>query len=555
MPLALHTAICPAALVPEIILVAVACLILVFAQFRSARTQRILPAIALTGIVAGIGATVVGTIGADDVIAGGGLRWDRLAFFVRNSMFLAGFLIALVSWLESQPGQRAEFWSLLLFSLGGLSLVGAADDLVILFLALELVSVPAYAIVALSQPRPQTQEAAIKYFFLGAMAAAITAYGFSLLYGVAGSAALPTVTGRLPEALSAPAGTFCRNLAAAGLILSLAGLMFKIAAVPLHFYIADVYCGASSPVAGFLGFIPKIAGTVAILKLAAASGWGLHGPSEIFYMLWLVAAASMTIGNVLALRQTNVKRMLAYSGVAHSGYMLVGLILGLPDENTGLLGDGVAAVLYYVVIYGLANLGAFGVLGLLRVQERPAETLRDLAGLLRRHPLLALLLALCLVTLMGLPPTAGFWGKLALFGSALASPAQGAAGPYHSWLVALVVLALVNSAVAAAYYLRAIAAILLYENDYPAEAIPHESPHLGVALCGFLLLALAAYPGLLWEPGQRASSALSDARAGVTLRETPQPAGHRPAQVLRAEAGAACEVRRLTDSGYGRRSM
>jgi len=528
MPPILHSALSPAALAPEIILAAGGCITLLTAQARSARAQQSLPGIALVSILAGIAAAIIATFRAGDVVAGGGLRWDSLAFFTRNSMLLAGFLIVLVSWLESQPGQRGEFWSLLLFSLTGLSLVGASDDLLVLFLSLELVSLPAYAIIALSHPRPETQEAATKYFFLGAMAAAITGYGFSLLYGVAGAAALPTVMWHLPEALNAPAGTFCRNWAAAGLVLSLAGLMFKIAAVPLHFYIADVYCGVTSPVAGFLGFVPKIGGVVAILKLVAATGLGPAGPPEAFYLLWLAAVASMTVGNVLALLQTNLKRMLAYSGVAHAGYMLVGLMLGPPTGNTGLLGDGVAAVLYYVVIYGLANLGAFGVLGLLRVRERPAETLRDLAGLLRRHPLLALLFALCLLTLMGLPPTAGFWGKLALFGSALTIPAQGGAGAYHSWLITLVVIALVNSAVAAAYYLRAIAAVLLYENDYPAEAISHESPHLGVAMCGFLLVILAAYPGLLWESGWRASSALraalSDARTSVTLQGGPQAA-------------------------------
>ena len=446
----------------------------------------------------------------------------RWRFFARNSTLILGFIITLVAWFQPAPTERGEFWSMTLFSLAGLLLVGAANDLLMLFVALELVSIPTYIMVAISRRNLRATEAATKYFFLGAMAAAITGYGFSLLYGVAGSASLPAVVATVADALQQAPGTLAYNLAAIGVVLSLGGLFFKIAAFPLHFYIADVYEGAASAVAGLLGFVPKFAGFLAIFKIMSATGhWDQTNPA-VFWTLWIVAVLSMTIGNTLALMQTNIKRMLAYSGIAHSGYMLVGVLIG-PESGQGFLGDGTAAVLYYVVVYGIANLGAFAILGLLRVRGRACETLRDVAGLLRRHPALALLMALAMLTLMGLPPTAGFWGKLTLFGGALAGVATELAPvEYDRWLIALVVIALLNSALAAAYYLRVIAAVLLFENDRPAEAVPQETPHVGALLCGFLLLVFAFVPSLLLDRGREATAGLRGGLgAGRTITKAP----------------------------------
>ncbi|RMF85484.1 MAG: hypothetical protein D6744_01315 [Planctomycetota bacterium] len=219
-------------------------------------------------------------------------------------------------------------------------------------------------------------------------------------------------------------------------------------------------------------------------------------------MLWLVAAASMTFGNVLALRQTNVKRMLAYSGVAHAGYMLVGIMAG--PATISIIGDGTAAVLYYVVVYGIANLGAFALLGLLRVRGQACETLTDLAGLVRRYPGLALLMALAMLALMGLPPTTGFWGKVSLFGSGLTLAAN-TGGDKQSWIIALVIIAAINSAIGAAYYLRVTAVVLLYEADETADPAPREAQYMGAVLCGFLTLLFTFYPNLLMNAGSNAT--------------------------------------------------
>lgn len=522
---------------PEIVLALAGCAVLLAAQSARQAVQRLVPWIALIAMVVGILLIRGGGLVGLDLQPGGeikcGLRFDAFADFVRMATLTMGVLIVLVVWSQPSVAERGEFFAATLFTLLGVMLAGAAADLAVLFLALELVSIPSYIMVALSRRGPRALEAGTKYFFLGAFAAAINAYGFSLLYGAMGTTAINADSiQRLSEHLSRP-GDLGFFVAVFGVTLSIAGLLFKLSAVPLHFYVADVYQGASSSVAGALGYIPKMAGIVALCRVLELTGWRTtagseHATTAIFWLLWVVAALSTTVGNVLALRQSNVKRMLAYSGIAHSGYMLIGLIAA--PGGSSVMSDGPAAALYYVFIYGIANLGAFALLALLEVRGQACETVRDLAGLLRRTPGLALLMALAMLTLMGMPPTPGFWGKFTLFGSAL-SAASAAGGPYHDWIIALVVIGVVNSAIGAAYYLRVTAACLLFENDEPALPAPREAQHMGVVLCGFLTIIFAFAPGLVLRQGQSASQTLAapaapafrppaDLRAGML---NPQP--------------------------------
>jgi NADH-quinone oxidoreductase subunit N len=499
-------------LLPELILLIAGCAALLVGQARREATARWTQWLTLVAIVSAAIVVFVWRIAEQGASADAGpipagLALTSLAAFVRSSALVLGVVITLVAWSEPSSGERGEFFAMMLFSLTGLMLVGPADDLVTLFLALELVSIPTYVMVVLSRSHARALEAGTKYFYLGAMSAAIMAYGFSFLYGVSGTTSLPETVAAVTAALSAP-GTTEYALATIGLVLALGGLLFKIAAVPLHFYIADVYQGAASSVAGLLGFVPKLAGMVAILKVISLTGHWRSLEGGVFWLLWIVAAVTMTVGNVLALRQTNVKRMLGYSGIAHSGYMLVGILAG-PHGGGGLMGDGIAAVLYYVVIYGIANLGAFAVLGLLRLRGEACETLRDIAGLLRRQPTMALLMSLAMLTLMGLPPTAGFWGKLSLFGSAL-TVSQNVSNGYQSWLVALVIIGVLNSAMAVAYYLRVTAACLLYESDEPVEVAPREAQRTGAVACGFLLLIFMFYPNALLNSGRYATDEFRD---------------------------------------------
>lgn len=487
-------------LLPEIILICAGCIVLLAGLADRESLRRLSGPLALIAVVAAM--TVRYLVAPTDAPIGGGLAAASLAEYVRSAALIFGVLAIVTHWSQAHRDERGEFFAMLLFSLAGLMLTGLSSDLVMLFVAIELVSIPSYVLVTLSHRGPAALEAGTKYFYLGALAAAVTAYGLAFLYGAGGTAAIDPGGSVVGLLLAEPAQPG-HAIAAIGMVLAIGGLCFKIAAVPLHFYVADVYAGAAGPVAGFLGFVPKLAGFVAIIKLLQMSSWFGQGP--LFWLMWVVAALSMTVGNLLALQQTSIRRMLAYSGVAHAGYMLVGLI-AWPVVDVGVLGDGPAAVLYYIFIYGIANLTAFAVLSLLHREGQPCETLRDVAGILRRHPGLAVLLSLAMFTLMGLPPTAGFWGKLALFGSALSTSTTAAHG---SWITALVVVGVVNSAIGAAYYLRVVAACLLYENDRPADVLPREVVRFGAALSGALIVIFSLQPNLLLNASSRGAAEIA----------------------------------------------
>ncbi len=367
---------------------------------------------------------------------------------------------------------RGEFYAFVLFSLMGLMLCATADDLIWLFLALELTSLPTYVMVAVSTSRGRSQEAGVKYFFLGAFGAATFLYGFALLYGATGTTTLFAPAGEpsIAAALAAQAsssGTIS-VLAIAGLVLSLVGIAFKIAAVPMHFYTPDVYQGAATPVSAFLGFVPKAAGFFAIILILSAVGWGFGEsggqlPEAVHIVLWAMAVLTMTVGNVLALLQKSVKRMLAYSSVAHSGYILVGVIAG-PGDGSSLAGNGLGAAMFYLFAYGFMNLGAFAVLACLERRTsdgfEEADSIEDIRGLARRHPWLGAALAVSALSLLGFPPLLGFFGKFYLFTAAIS------AGQ-----ITLVVILGVNSAIAAFYYLRLVAMPILEAPDEGADDI------------------------------------------------------------------------------------
>ncbi|MEM1328954.1 MAG: NADH-quinone oxidoreductase subunit N [Planctomycetota bacterium] len=400
---------------------------------------------------------------------------------------------------------RAEFYAFILFSLTGLMLTTTADSLIWLFLALELTSLPTYVMVTISTRNTRSQEAGIKYFFLGALGAAIFLYGFALLYGGTGT----TKLAELHEVFASGEGV--NSISIAGLVLSIIGVSFKIAAVPMHFYTADVYQGASSSVSAFLAFVPKTAGFITLMLLLGAVGWDGGLPEPVRVLLWTVAVLTMTIGNVLALLQGSVKRILAYSSIAHSGYMLVGLIAGPGDGS--FTENGLAAVLLYLLAYGITNAGTFAVLASLERRAREGgheeiDSVEDLFGLCKTHPGLGWTMVLCAGSLLGLPPLLGFFAKLPLFTSAIS------AGE-----ITLVVILGLNSAIAAFYYLRLMGAALLKDPDALAEPVSHV-PFPTRSLAGVLaaggVVSLSVFVGSLMDatgdaatlgdPGESSSS-------------------------------------------------
>jgi NADH-quinone oxidoreductase subunit N len=416
---------------------------------------------------------------------------------------------------------RAEFYSFFLFSLTGLMLCAGADDLIWLFLALELTSLPTYVMVTISTARNRSLEAGVKYFFLGALGAAIFLYGFAMIYGGTGSTNLMTIQSVL-QAQSAAGGI--NTIAMLGLILAVIGMCFKIAAVPMHFYTPDVYQGAASPVAAFLAFVPKAAGFFGIMLVVATAGWTTNAegvrslPAPLHATLWVIAVCTMTFGNVLAILQTSVKRILAYSSIAHSGYMLVGVIAG---PAVTFASSGIAAVLFYLLCYGVMNLGAFAVIASLErrgadgVPEEP-DDLKDIRGLCRTHPVLGWTMVISAVGLLGLPPFLGFFGKLPLFSAGIAA----------NHFVLVIILG-INSAIAAYYYLRLAAFPLLEQPEKDGAPTLSASPYPTRRVAGVLsavgVIVLAFYGSSLFA--QRAATAATTAPA-VSAHVPPAEPGH-----------------------------
>ena len=505
------------ALAPELILTLAAILVLLVGMFGRGRGPWLVFCVAAIGLLAASAAMLNAPDAASVHLAG--VKLGPMATYTRLITLAFGLLLLLISWHLPGGTDRGEFFALVLFSTTGAMLTGLANDLIVLLIALELVSVPTYVLVASGRTDPRAQEAGLKYFFLGAMASALVAYGFSFLYGLAGTTVIfATSPGQvsLSSAVAAHRGEF---LPVAGLSLAIFGLAFKVAAVPMHFYAADVYEGAAAPVTGMLGFLPKLAGFVALARLLGTMGGYL--PDVIFWLVWGLAAATMIVGNVLALLQGNVKRILAYSSIAHSGYMLVALLVGPVHPLDAPIRDGVGAMMFYIGIYGAMNLGAFAVVGLLRTRGGTAEgeRLDDLAGLARTRPAAALGLAVCVFSLMGMPPTAGFMGKVYVFGAALSLDKT---SPDKLSMIVLAILGVLTSAVGAAYYLRIIAACYLREPTGEIRTVPCGLLKLGVALTAVLVLVAGLVPGRLMAGARRAAGDVAPARIAAPA-QTDQP--------------------------------
>jgi len=485
-------------LMPEWILLGGGCVVMLVGLVRDGRSAGPLAAgVMLAGLIA----TRFATHNVDQQPPG--LIISDLLDYVRIGGLSVGVLAVLAAMHLPAANERGEFFAMILFSFCGLLLTAAANDIVVLFFAIELVSVPTYVLVSLSRRDQRASEAGVKYFFLGALAAAIMVYGFSFLYGAMGGTT--TLTG--PESMASywdqtsPINTY----ATVGLVLVLAGIFFKIAAVPFHVYAPDVYEGAASPITGLLGFLPKFAGFVAAIKILTIFDW--RYPGSVFWLIWIVAALTMTVGNTVALLQSNVKRVLAYSSISHSGYMLIALLVG-PMAGQGPLRDGVAALLFYMVIYGVMNLGAFAVLSALESESQPAEKYSDMEGLSRSRPGLALGLAVCCFSLMGFPPTAGMLGKVYVFSSAFS---LGADHPYHQAMIVLAIIGVLNSAIAAAYYLKIVATC--YVKPQQREWLPVGGGALGVAVgvCALAMILGFIQPRGLTDRAKQASPVIANA--------------------------------------------
>jgi NADH-quinone oxidoreductase subunit N len=418
---------------------------------------------------------------------------DPLSAYGRWFALGVGAIMALMAWRPLATGGTPEYLGSLLLVIAGLMLVASAANLVLLFVGLELISIPTYILLSLGRRDPAGQEAAAKYFYLSVLASAIFLYGLSFLYGTTGTMQL---SGPLRQSTELAGFGLLSKVA---MVLVIAGLCFRITAVPFHFYAPDVYQGTIQANAALLSVLPKAAGLLALVRLIVL-GMPEMGPSawKIFLAL---SVLTMTLGNVLALWQENVRRLMAYSSIANAGYMLIGLAVGLAPGSgrqacmVGGMWDGIGATFFYLCVYAAATLGTFAVLAYLGRPRQQIESLEELAGLGRTRPAAAAALAVCMFSLAGLPPVAGLWGKLMLFGSAL-NVQEASVRP---WFIALAIIGVLNAAVAAYYYLRIVS--LMYFREPLATPRPEGGPGAYVAalLCSLAVLVLGFYPGPLMK--------------------------------------------------------
>ena len=472
-------------ILPEVTLVVVAIVLLIADAARPSRTGRWLMWASLLGL--GVSAFFSirlwdYAIGADGQVAAerltgmvGTVATDRFAIFFRLLILAtaAGGLLFTQTYFERTGEMRGEIYPLLLFATTGMTLLASAADLIVVFLALEILSLSLYVLSGISRERLESQEAGLKYFLLGSFSSAFLLFGISFLYGATGTTSIAGIA----EALSAETG------AEVGLALMGAGLMavgfgFKVAVVPFHMWTPDVYQGAPTPITAFMAAGTKVAGFAALLRVAFVAlgplGWDLK-PA-----LWWLAALSMVIGSTLAIAQTEIKRMLAYSSISHAGFVLVGVVAANQQ--------GISGAMFYLAAYAAMVIGAFGVVLLVSRRGEQATSLGSYAGLARRSPLLAALLTLFLLSLAGLPPAAGFMGKLLVFRAAVDA---------GDWM--LVVVAVLASVVAAFFYLRVIVLMYMQEPEEQTALEPAAGPGVALAVAAIVTLVLGVFPGVLLD--------------------------------------------------------
>jgi NADH-quinone oxidoreductase subunit N len=501
-------------ILPEIVLGAFACVIFLGGAFRSSRY--LWTTLSLLGLVAALltlgltaDARPASTAGPSPAVFAAPITADALARLIKLVALVGGVVLVLFSWDELPERQAADYQACLLIMIAGVCLTAAANDLVVLFLALELISIPTYIMLYLPKHDTGAQEAAVKYFLLSVFSSGLLLFGFSYLYGLAGTTNLPALFDTLhrTEKPDLPA------VAQIAVVLVVAALGFKITAVPFHFYAPDVYQGTATVNAAVLAFAPKVAGFVALLRLlgfvlpaevlanvhpggtANAPELGQALSAQVPILLWFLAAVTMFLGNLLALLQDNLKRLMAYSSVAHAGYMLIALAVA-PYLRTGRPEDvdGIEALLFYLVAYGAMTIGVFAVIAYLDSPQRPVETVDDLGGLSRSHPGLSLLMVLFLFSLIGIPLTAGFTAKFMVFFGAMA--VQG--GLHATLFRTLAVVGVINAAIGAWYYLRMVTVMYLRNPVKPPEPRRGWPALVAIWLCALLTLGLSLGPAAQW---------------------------------------------------------
>ncbi|NTU75075.1 MAG: NADH-quinone oxidoreductase subunit N [Anaerolineaceae bacterium] len=469
-------------LIPEMVLFALAALILVLDLIFKKRTGQLIGWLTVAGTLsaAGLGFAFAMPGAAPEFLFGGMLRLDAASFVFRMIFLIGAALTALYSIDTERLAGQGEYFALLVVSTLGMCLLASSSNLIMLFLAIELVAIPLYVLAGFNIKDERSVEGGIKYLLFGMMTSAVMLFGFSLLYGLAGTVNIPG----LAEALAS--GKVPAGLVIGIMLLVMVGFFFKISAAPFHFWAPDVYEGAPTPVAGFLSTASKAAGMIALLRVlleifpAQAGAWNI--------IVAVGAVASMLLGNLLALAQKNIKRLLAYSSIAQAGYILIGVASG------SIL--GVNGAVYYLMAYLLTNLAAFGVVWVVS-RTTGSDEIQSFSGLSRRSPGLAILLSMALLSLGGIPLFAGFLGKFLVFASAI-----------QSGMIWLAVIGVLNSVVALYYYLNVMKVMYLGAAPDGEQAVKILLPwRMALWFCGIGILVL----GVIFSPWYNWSALASTA--------------------------------------------
>ena len=397
------------------------------------------------------------------------IRIDSFSVFF-NFLVIAIAAVVILSSFEYMAVQKiraGEYYALILFGVVGMSLMSSAIELVLIFIGLEISSISTYILAGFRRNEASSSESSLKYFLLGSFATAFFLYGVALMFGATGSTNIDIISQKIPTSSS-------QVLVLTALALMFVGLGFKVAAAPFHIWTPDVYEGAPAPVVGFMSTAPKAAAFAVLMRVVFA----INAPGR-FWFLWVAAALSMTLGNIGALVQSNVKRLLAYSSIAHAGYLLVAFAMTTPENSL----TGISAAMFYTAAYAAMNVGAFAVVSHFANADEKYVTLEDYEGLGRSSPLLAAALTFFLLSLIGIPITGGFFAKFYVFSAAL-----------RANLIWLTLIGVVNSAIGAYYYLRIIVAMYMRESR---KEVPVTPISFGLGLALSLSLIATLYLGIL----------------------------------------------------------
>ena len=471
-------------LLPLIFLTVWACMLLLVDLFIPKGRKGWTALIGAVGLATAMGLTLA-QAGQENIAFSGMVVLDGFSTFL-DVLFLGTGLLGIAlayGYLRRMGIERGEYYALLLFSVTGMMLMAQAGDLIVIFLALELLSIPLYVLSAFARPRLESEEAGLKYFLLGAFSTGFVVYGIALVFGATGATNLMKIVSAAAGSGSGP--TLSLPLLAIGAALILVGFGFKVAAVPFHMWTPDVYQGAPTPVTSFMAVGAKAAGFAALLRIFVTALPALE--VDLVPVLWGLAALTMLVGNLLAISQTNIKRMLAYSSIAHAGYILMALAAyGKPLVS----GDAVASALFYLVTYALTSFGTWAVVIALEKAEGKGLEIADYAGLGRKRPLLAAAMTIFMLSLTGMPPTLGLVGKFYLFRTAI----QGG-------FIGLAIIGVLTSLISAYYYLRVVVTMYMRDGDPETTREPWLDFTWGLTALGTVVLSFLPMALFTWASG------------------------------------------------------